>query len=99
MYLAYSVHGKALQQLKAICWWCLWRERKPVDATEFLTEFVAEADGLTKNGFIVGDTMFSVKIHSFVCDAPARAFVKGVKIIQDMLHVKNDPNTESMLEK
>jgi len=54
---------------------------------------------LTKNGFIVGDTMFSVKIHSFVCDAPARAFVKGVKTIQDMLHVKNDPNTESMLEK
>jgi len=34
---------------------------------------------LTKNGFIVGDIMFSVKIHSFVCDAPARAFVKGVK--------------------
>jgi len=34
---------------------------------------------LTKNGLIVGDTTFSVKIHSFVCNAPARAFLKGVK--------------------
>jgi hypothetical protein len=52
---------------------------KPASASEFLEEFVAEAAELLKNGITVADVQYSVKIHSFVCDAPARAFVKGVK--------------------
>ena len=54
-------------------------KEKPIDAKEFLAEFVAEAADLTKNGLLFGSQTFSVKIHSFVCDAPARAFVKGIK--------------------
>jgi len=53
---------------------------KPASASEFLAEFVTEASELIKNGLIVGDLQYTVKIHSFVCDAPARAFIKGAKL-------------------
>ena len=49
------------------------------DASEFLAEFVAELSALVKDGVNVADTLHTVKIHSFVCDAPARAFMKGIK--------------------
>jgi hypothetical protein len=52
---------------------------KPADVSEFLAEFVEEASFLSKNGLTVGDKLYTVKIHSFVCDAPARALVKGIK--------------------
>ena len=52
---------------------------KPADATEFLAEFVAEASDLADNGISICGEINRVEIHSFVCDAPARAFVKGIK--------------------
>lgn len=52
---------------------------KPTSASEFLAEFVAETSDLLKNGVTCGEELYDVKIHSFVCDAPARAFLKGIK--------------------
>ena len=52
---------------------------KPADATEFLAEFVSEASELVDNGVVINDEIYTLKIHAFVCDAPARAFVKGIK--------------------
>ena len=52
---------------------------KPSDATEFLAEFVKEASDLLEKGLNIGNELYTVKIHSFVCDAPVRAFVKGIK--------------------
>ena len=52
---------------------------KPADVSDFLAEFVEEASFLSENGLTVGDEVYTVKIHSFVCDAPARALVKGIK--------------------
>lgn len=52
---------------------------KPASAEDFLSDFVSEAIDLLKNGLLIGSKHYSVVIHSFVCDAPARAFVKGVK--------------------
>ena len=52
---------------------------KPGSAGEFLADFVAETCMLVKEGLIVGKQTKKVTIHSFVCDAPARAFIKGIK--------------------
>ena len=52
---------------------------KPSSAAEFLRDFVAELGHLLDSGLILGDTHFDVRIHSFVCDAPARAFLKNIK--------------------
>jgi len=52
---------------------------KPADASEFLSEFVAEVCNVSQNGVSIGGELYTIKIHSFVCDAPARAFLKGIK--------------------
>ena len=52
---------------------------KPADVSEYLAEFVEEACFLSENGLTVGEKVYTVKIHSFVCDAPARALVKNIK--------------------
>lgn len=54
-------------------------KEKPGSASEFLSEFVSEANDLMTNGLQLGDAKLNVKLHSFVCDAPARAFMKGIK--------------------
>jgi len=54
-------------------------KHKPNNPAEFLSPFVCEADNLIEHGLIVDDKRVEVKIHSFVCDAPARAFLKGIK--------------------
>jgi len=45
----------------------------------FLFDFVSELRQLMNHGIVVGMNRVSVKLHSFVCDAPARAFVKCTK--------------------
>jgi len=44
-----------------------------------LHDFLEEMQQLERNGLEVGSARFSVSIHSYVCDAPARAFLKCVK--------------------
>lgn len=41
--------------------------------------FVDEAVDLTSNGIIINDQQIPVSIKGFVCDAPAKAFILGVK--------------------
>ena len=53
--------------------------KKPADAVKFLSEFVGKTSYLMKNGVTIGDVVYSINIHLFVCDVPSRAFVKGVK--------------------
>jgi len=53
--------------------------RRPGKAAEFLSEFVSDATELIVSGFSVDHKNYPVEIHSFVCDAPARAFLKGIK--------------------
>jgi len=54
-------------------------KEKPGSASEFLASFVEEACMLIKNGLTVDQHTIKITIHSFVCDAPARAFIKGIK--------------------
>ena len=52
---------------------------KPQSLEDFLNEFVADIQAALKNGVVVNGCDRTVAIHCFVCDAPARAFVKNVK--------------------
>jgi hypothetical protein len=51
--------------------------KKPNDL-EFLREFLAEAKGLIADGFNINGVHVRVRLSCIVCDAPAKAFVKGI---------------------
>ena len=51
---------------------------KPKSVDEFMDQFVQEVLGLTVDGIELNGTLFRVSIHSFVCDAPARQYLKKV---------------------
>lgn len=52
---------------------------KPDPLSKFLEEFLNEGDFLIQNGLEVNTKKYKVTLHSFVCDAPARAYLKAVK--------------------
>lgn len=52
---------------------------KPSPLSTFLEDFIDELKGLLKDGFKYKHQTYVVKVHSFVCDAPARAFIKCIK--------------------
>lgn len=52
---------------------------KPEPVEDYLQDFIQELDGLQKNGIVHEGTQFEVKINAFICDSPARAFVKCIK--------------------
>ena len=52
---------------------------KPHDLNAFFADFVDECQQLAHDGIRIGDHNLCVELHSFVCDAPARAMIKNVK--------------------
>ena len=52
---------------------------KPGNVDEFLNDFVEELNELQANGIIISDQRFNVRTHCFICDMPARAFLKYTK--------------------
>ncbi|KAI8794344.1 transposase domain-containing protein [Biomphalaria glabrata] len=53
--------------------------QKPTDVNEFLKEFVDEMLVLSKDGLNFNGHHLNVTIKNFICDTPARSFVKCVK--------------------
>ncbi|XP_055682561.1 uncharacterized protein LOC129789619 [Lutzomyia longipalpis] len=53
-------------------------ESKPESVHHYLNYFVGEMNNLVTNGIIINTHKLNVTIHSFVCDSPARSFVKGI---------------------
>ena len=53
--------------------------KKPTDLDQYLNDFVTEAVGLPTNGIIHGGRHYNVKISSFVCDMPAKTYIKATK--------------------
>ena len=51
---------------------------KPLNCGEFLADLLPELSMVLLNGIVVDGRQFTCKIHTFVCDAPARAFLKGI---------------------
>lgn len=52
---------------------------KPQNPNEFLRDFVDEAVKLTENGIIFKNQTVPFKIKGFICDAPAKSFIKLTK--------------------
>ena len=52
---------------------------KPATSSLFMKDFVTELLAVKENGIDVNGCHFSIKIRGFVCDAPARAFIKCTK--------------------
>jgi hypothetical protein len=53
--------------------------KKPTNAAEYLSFFVREIQDLYETGISFSGVNFGVGLHAFVCDAPARSFVKNTK--------------------
>ncbi len=51
---------------------------KPTFLTAYLTDPVSELQELSQ-GFVINGKHFLLKVTSVTCDAPARAFIKGIK--------------------
>ena len=77
--MAYSVFGKNIPLKAPFVVGMFCGKEKPGSASDFLADFVTEACMLVKDGLIVDGEIKKVTIHSFVCDAPARAFIKDIK--------------------
>ena len=52
---------------------------KPSELGDYLNDFLVEYDKLIESGFRYNDHVFAIEIKAFVCDAPARQFMKGIK--------------------
>ncbi|KAL2102395.1 hypothetical protein ACEWY4_001563 [Coilia grayii] len=52
---------------------------KPSNVFDYLRQFVNELSDLLSSGITFGGRVLRVAISSFICDAPARAFVKQIK--------------------
>ena len=52
---------------------------KPVTVDDFLEDFLEEFSVLKENGVTYENKTFTVAISAFVCDAPARAYLKCTK--------------------
>lgn len=54
-------------------------DTKPKSVDESLYDFATEFRELKVNGIVVDEKKFLVTFKAFICDAPARAFLKCVK--------------------
>jgi hypothetical protein len=53
--------------------------KKPGSITDYLQDFMEELPDLLKNGIHSEQIHYSALLECFVCDAPARSFIKNVK--------------------
>ena len=52
---------------------------KPKNLEAFFQDFIYEMTDLIHNGLTYKNITFDIEIHSFICDAPARAMIKNIK--------------------
>ena len=52
---------------------------KPHNVHQFLSRFVQDLLQLLSQGIVIREHSLNVKLHSFICDAPARQYVKRIK--------------------
>lgn len=51
---------------------------KPKDVNEFMNPFIEELEPLLQSGVIINGYHLNITIRCFICDTPARSFIKGV---------------------
>lgn len=52
---------------------------KPASAQEFMNDFIEEINELTETGIEIQDKHYKFKFRGFICDIPARVFLKATK--------------------
>ncbi|XP_050513733.1 uncharacterized protein LOC126889458 [Diabrotica virgifera virgifera] len=52
---------------------------KPSPLADYLNDFINDLKFLLENGLTFKDKEYRIHVHSFICDAPARAFIKCIK--------------------
>lgn len=52
---------------------------KPGDVNKYLHQFIIEIIELQADGLLINGQRFSICIKRFICDRPARAFLKCIK--------------------
>lgn len=52
---------------------------KPSPIADFLNSFVDDLKSLTEEGLLFKNKKYKIIVHTFICDAPARAFIKCIK--------------------
>ena len=52
---------------------------KPSSLEDFLADFLTELDKLVLEGILFENERLNVQVNAFICDAPARAFLKCIK--------------------
>lgn len=50
---------------------------KPTVLNDFLGPFVIELNDVIRDGILINGHKISVSVRCFVCDTPARAYIKG----------------------
>lgn len=52
---------------------------KPECSSTYLKAFITEAKELIQNGLLIAQRVVQVSIGAFICDAPAKAYILGIK--------------------
>lgn len=73
----WPILGK-VQNIKPFVVGIYYGPAKPLSAEQFLNYFIEELIYLIANGIEINNTQYIVQLKCFVCDAPARAFIKGI---------------------
>lgn len=56
-------------------------ESKPDNVVQYMMPFAQEAEPLLRNGLYINGHKIQIRIRCFICDSPARAFIKGILYI------------------
>ncbi|VEN58351.1 unnamed protein product [Callosobruchus maculatus] len=70
-----SISGTSIVEMIGI----YYGVQKPQDPNLFLETFISEVTTIINNGFYTNGKLYSIKIKAFICDAPAKAFIKCIK--------------------
>lgn len=52
---------------------------EPASANDYLNDFIKEINYLQFTKVLISDRRFNVRTQGFICDMPARAFIKCIK--------------------
>uniref|UniRef100_A0AAG5DRH2 Uncharacterized protein n=1 Tax=Anopheles atroparvus TaxID=41427 RepID=A0AAG5DRH2_ANOAO len=70
-----SIHEMPKISLMPVAIFC--GSKKPRCSASFLDPLVAEIKGMAENGVWLNGNRLNVSVRAFICDSPARAFIKG----------------------
>jgi hypothetical protein len=54
-------------------------DNKPPSVSQYMQEFMVELDTLIREGLVIHGKRYHVSLMCFICDAPARSFLKQIK--------------------